>query len=61
MWSHCVVTSRYKISECSLPLNFKLYLRKQFFDKKVKKLFKNKQEQTMQPIDEFMPVAEIMY
>ncbi|GAE90982.1 hypothetical protein JCM21531_4650 [Acetivibrio straminisolvens JCM 21531] len=35
---HCVVTSHYKISEYSLPLNFKLYLKKQFFGQKVKKL-----------------------
>lgn len=33
----------YKISEYSLPQNFKLYLRKQFFGNKAKKYFwKNK-------------------
>ncbi|WP_265442765.1 IS701-like element ISCth16 family transposase [Acetivibrio straminisolvens] len=61
MWSHCVVTSHYKISEYSLPLNFKLYLRKQFFGQKAKKLFKNKQELAMQLIDEFTPVTETTY
>lgn len=61
MWSHCVVTSHYKISEYSLPLNFKLYLRKQFFGQKSKKLFKNKQQLAMQLIDEFMPVTETTY
>ena len=61
MWSHCVVTSHYKISEYSLPLECKLYLRKQFFGSKAKKNFKNKQGLAMQLIDEFIPVTEITY
>lgn len=61
MWSHCVVTSHYKVSEYSLPINFKLYLREQFFGKKAKKLFRNKQQLAMQLIDEFMPVTEATY
>lgn len=61
MWSHCVVTSHYKISEYSMPLNFKLYLREQFFGKKAKKLFKTKQQLAMQLIDEFLPVTEVTY
>ena len=51
VWSHCVVTSHYKISDYSLPQNFKLYLRKQFFGNKAKKYFKNKQELALQLID----------
>jgi len=61
MWSHCIVTSHYKISEYSLPLNYKLYLRKQYFGKKAKKYFKNKQQLAMQLIDEFVPATEITY
>lgn len=61
MWSHCVVTSHYKISEYSLLLDYKLYLKKQFFDTKVKKLFKNKQRLAMQLMDEFMSVTETTY
>ena len=61
VWSHCVVTSHYKISDYSLPQNFKLYLRKQFFGNKAKKYFKNKQELAMQLIDEFIPVTETTY
>jgi hypothetical protein len=61
MWSHCVVTSHYKISEYSLPIDYKLYLRKQFFGNKAKKYFKNKQELAMQLIDEFTPVTETTY
>jgi hypothetical protein len=61
VWSHCVVTSHYKISDYSLPQNFKLYLRKQFFGNKAKKYFKNKQELAMQLIDEFTPVTETTY
>ncbi len=61
MWSHCIVTSHYKISEYSLPLNFKLYLRKQFFGTKTKRLFKNKQQLAMQLMDEFVPVTETTY
>ena len=34
MCSHCAVTSHYKISDYSLPQNFKLYLRKKFFGNK---------------------------
>jgi len=61
MWSHCVVTSHYKISDYSLPQNYKLYLRKNFFSNKAKKYFKNKQELAIQLIDEFMPVTETTY
>jgi hypothetical protein len=61
MWSHCVVTSHYKISDYSLPQNFKLYFRKQFFGNKAKKYFKNKQELAMQLIDDFVPVTETTY
>ncbi len=61
MWSHCVVTSHYKISDYSLPQNFKLYLRKQFFGNKANKCFKNKQELAMQLIDEFTPVTQTRY
>jgi hypothetical protein len=61
VWSHCVVSSHYKISDYSLPLNFKLYLRKQFFGKRAKKYFKNKQQLAMELIDEFLPVTETTY
>lgn len=61
LWSHCVVTSHYKISEYFLSLDFKLYLRKQFFGTKAKKLFKNKQQLAMQLMDEFIPVTETTY
>ncbi|MCX7921559.1 MAG: IS701 family transposase [Clostridia bacterium] len=61
MWSHCVVTSHYKVSEYSLPQSYKLYLRKQCFGKNVKKHFKNKQQLAMQLIDEFVPATEITY
>ncbi|MFZ5351136.1 MAG: IS701 family transposase [Bacillota bacterium] len=61
MWSHCVVTSHYKVSEYSLPQNYKLYLRKQYFGKKDKKHFKNKHQLAMQLIDEFAPATEITY
>jgi len=61
MWSHCVVTSHYKVSEYSLPLNFKLYLRKQYFGKRANKYFKNKHQLAMQLIDEFVPVTKTTY
>ena len=61
MWAHCIVTSHYKISDYSMPLNYKLYLREQFFDKKAKRFFKNKQQLAMQLIDEFLPVTEVTY
>ena len=61
MWSHCVVTSHYKISEYSLPLDYKLYLRKQFFGTKAKKLFRNKQQLAMQLMDEFIAATETTY
>lgn len=61
MWSHCIVSSHYKVSEYSLPLNFKLYLRKQFFGKKAKRHFKNKHELAMQLVDEFTPATETTY
>ena len=61
VWAHCVVTSHYKIAEYSVPLNFKLYLKKEFFDKKARKYFKNKQELAMELIDEFLPVTEVTY
>lgn len=60
-----MVTSHYKIFEYSLPLSFKLYLRKQFFGNKakklLKKLFKNKQQLAMQLTDEFVPVTQTTY
>lgn len=61
MWSHCVVTSHYNVSEYSLPLNFKFYLREQFFDKRKKKHFKNKQQLAMELINEFTPATETTY
>lgn len=61
VWSHCVVTSHYKIADYSLPQNFKLYLRKQHFGKRAKKYFKNKQQLAMQLIDEFVPATETTY
>jgi hypothetical protein len=61
MWSHCVVSSHYKVSEYSLPLNFKLYLRKQFFGNKAKRHFKNKHELAIQLVDEFIPATETTY
>jgi len=61
MWSHCIVSSHYKVSNYSLPLNFKLYLRKQFYGSKFKKLFKNKHELAMQLVDEFTPATETNY
>lgn len=61
MWSHCTVTSHYKIADYSLPLSFKLYLRKEFFGSRAKKYFKNKQELAISLIDEFYPVTEATY
>lgn len=61
MWAHCIVTSHYKISEYSLPQGYKLYLRKEFFGKRAKKHFKNKQELAIDLINEFMPVTERTY
>lgn len=61
MWSHCIVTSHYKISEYSLPLNFKPYLRKQFFGKRAKKHLKSKHQLAIQLIDEFESVTENTY
>lgn len=61
MWSHCIVTSHYHISEYSIPLNYKLYLRKEFLRKKAAKFFRNKQELAMDLIDEFVPVTDVTY
>ena len=61
MWSHCIVSSHYKIADYSLPLNFKLYLRKQFFGSKAKRHFKNKHELAMQLVDEFTPATKTNY
>ena len=61
MWSHCIATSHYKIADYSLPLSFKLYLRKDFFGNRAKRYFKNKQELAITLIDDFYPVNEITY
>jgi hypothetical protein len=61
MWSHCIVSSHYKIADYSLPLHFKLYLRKQYFGSKAKRHFKNKHELAMQLVDEFVPASTITY
>ena len=61
MWSHYIVSSHYKIADYSLPLNFKLYLRKQFFGTKAKRHFKNKHELAMQLVDEFVPASTVTY
>jgi hypothetical protein len=61
MWSHCIVSSHYKIADYSLPLNFKLYLRKQYFGSKAKRHFKNKHELAMQLVDEFVPASTTTY
>ena len=60
MWSHCVVSSHYKVSEYSLPLSFKLYLRKQYFGK-AKRRFRSKQELAKQLIDEFVLASTMTY
>lgn len=60
-WSHCVVTSHYNISDYSVPLSYKLYLRKEFLGKKAAKRFRNKQELAMDLIDEFTPVTDVNY
>ena len=61
MWSHCVVTSHYKIADYSMPLNYRLYLRREFLGKKANKLFKSKPQLAKQLIDEFAPVTEVTY
>jgi hypothetical protein len=60
MWSHCVVTSHYKVSKYSLPIGFKLYLRKQYFGKATRR-FKSKHDLAMQLIDEFIPASKATY
>ncbi|ABS41728.1 hypothetical protein CFSAN001628_017669 [Clostridium botulinum CFSAN001628] len=44
-----------------LPLNFKLYLRKEVLGLKAKRLFKNKQKPAMFVTDDFASVTEINY
>ncbi|EMU52602.1 IS701 family transposase [Clostridium butyricum] len=59
-WSHCLVTSHYKINDCSIPLNFKQYHRKES-SKKLSKKFLDKNELAMELISEFTPVTKINY
>lgn len=61
VWSHCLVTSHYKISEYSVPVNYKLYMREKFLGKQAKKYFRNKQVLALDLIDEFMPATETTY
>lgn len=61
MWSQCIASSHYKVADYSLPLNFKLYLRKQFFGSKAKRHFKNKHELAMQLVNEFTLVTKTNY
>lgn len=58
-WSHCIVSSHYKVFEYYAPLDFKLYFRKQFFGNKSRKLFKSKHELALNLISEFIPAIEV--
>ena len=59
-WSHCLVTSHYKIKDYSIPLNFKQYHRKES-SKKLSKKFLDKNELAMELINEFTPATKINY
>ncbi|VDG71250.1 transposase, IS4 [Clostridium carnis] len=59
-WSHCLVTSHYKINDYSIPLNFRQYHRKES-SKKLSKKFLDKNELAMELINEFTPVTKNNY
>lgn len=60
MWSHCLVTSHYRINDYSIPLNFKQYQRKKVFKNNPKK-FKDKQQLAIELINEFAPATKTNY
>ena len=59
-WSHCLVTSHYKINDYSIPLDFRQYHRKES-SKKLSKKFLDKNELAMELINEFTPVTKNNY
>ena len=59
-WSHCLVTSHYKINDYSIPLDFRQYHRKES-SKKLSKKFLDKNELAMELINEFIPVTKNNY
>ena len=59
-WSHCLVTSHYKINDYSIPLDFRQYHRKES-SKKLSKNFLDKNEFAMELINEFTPVTKNNY
>ncbi|CAG9709045.1 IS701 family transposase [Clostridium neonatale] len=59
-WSHCLVTSHYKINDYSIPLDFRQYHRKES-SKKLSKKFLDKNELVMELINEFTPVTKNNY
>lgn len=59
-WSHCLVTSHYKINDYSIPLDFRQYHRKES-NKKLSKKFLDKNELAMELINEFTPVTKNNY
>ena len=59
-WSHCLVTSHYKINDYSIPLDFGQYHRKES-SKKLSKKFLDKNELAMELINEFTPVTKNNY
>ena len=60
MWSHCLVTSHYKINDYSIPLDFKQYQRKKSFGDNSSN-FKNKQQLAIELINNFTPVTKNNY
>lgn len=60
MWSHCLVTSHYKINDYSIPLNFKQYQRKEYLKNNPRK-FQDKQQLAMELINEFTPATKTNY
>ncbi|SUQ44011.1 IS701 family transposase [Clostridium neonatale] len=59
-WSHCLVTSHYKINDYSIPLDFRQYHRKES-SKKLSKKFLDKNELAMELMNEFTPVTKNNY
>lgn len=59
-WSHCLVTSHYKINDYSIPLDFRQYHREES-SKKLSKKFLDKNELAMELINEFTPVTKNNY
>jgi|GEM_PF-6434440 len=60
MWSHCLVTSHYRINDYSIPPNFKQYQRKEALKNNLKK-FQDKQQLAIELISEFTPATKTNY